>query len=703
MRTPSVLQLDRMDCGPACLRYVLNRFGGDATVTDIRRRCELSDSGLSLLGISRVAPELGLGVRFFEATRPDPSLGELTPWIAHLHGEDDGAPHYVVVDRIGRSGVLIMDPGVGHVRIPLETFAERWTGVLATFSDTEVRPRRRDDFAWARRWIREEPRPKYLAVSLAGAVVTGLLGVVSAYVLKAVADSMISAPFSAPFWTAVIVLLAFFLIQYVVGAGTTYVTEALAARMSNRSSSTVAGLVRRLPWGHVAQMRHGDLVNRLKDPAGVERFLIITCGQLASTVLGFVMGLTWIAALYPEMIPAVVVALALAIGSFQYFRRHLVSVSYQQKSRQVAIDTGLMDYARCREMLTAASAQDMLLDRFRTRLVELNRLHVRRIALLAMMGLFAALCPLIVMGWSVFRLWHWGDGSTQGVGELVFQIAATSFIFAGISSALNLVAGLDTMRVSFDRIMDVDLGSESEPPSGPRPAGDSALARLEAFEFTVGSGQDTVSLSIERCSTDRPALVALTGPNGVGKSSLLRTLAGAAASSGGKAQFCNKELSTCADFQSQTAYVPQQDQLFTATMLDNVTLGRSVAPDRLVEVAEALGLPRGVRTAADLASVPIQNGGDNLSGGQARRIALARALVMHKPVLLLDEPFTGLDRSSATDILAFLQQQAHELIIIITHEDDVLAQCDQVIELSPSAPGTTSDRTDPSTILATTS
>lgn len=702
MRTPAVLQLDQMDCGPACLRYVLNCFGGDATVTDIRRRCELTDSGLSLLGMSRVAPELGLGARFFEATRTDPSLGDFTPWIAQLHSEDDGTSHYVVVDRIGTSGVSIMDPSVGHVRIPAAVFAERWTGIMATFADTGVTLRRRDDFAWARRWIRENPRPKYLLVSFLGAALTGLLGIGSAYVLKAVADSMISAPLSAPFWTAVIALLAFFLIQFLVGAGTTYVTEALAARMSNRSSSTVADLVRRLPWGHVAQMRHGDLVNRLKDPADVERFLIVTCGRLASTVLGFIAGLTWIAALYPGMIPAVVVALALAIGSFQYFRRHLVSISYRQKSREVAIDTGLMDYARCREMLTAATSQDLLLDRFRTRLVDLNRLHVHRIALLSIMGFFAALCPLIVMGWSVFRLWHWGDGTPQEIGDLVFQISATSFIFAGISSALSLVAGLDTMRVSFDRIMDVDLGSGSEAAPHPQRTDDAALARLETFVFAVGPKRATVSLFVEPGPTDRPTLVALTGPNGVGKSSLLRTLAGAAPISGGTAQLCNSELSTCADFQSLTAYMPQQDQLFTATMLENVTLGRPTAPGHLGQIAQALRLPREARTAADLASVPIQNGGDNLSGGQARRIALARALVMRKPVLLLDEPFAGLDRSSVAHVLTFLQQQTCELIILISHEDEVLARCDQVIELSSSTSCSTSDKNAPSTILATT-
>lgn len=692
MRRAAVLQLDRIDCGPACLRYVLNCFGGDATVTEIRRRCELSDNGLSLLGISRVAPGLGLHARFFEASRADPSLGELVPWIAQLGGEEDGSPHYVVVDRMTATKVDVMDPGVGHLSLPLEEFTDRWTGYLATFTDQGVEPRRRDDLTWVRRWVGRRPRPRYLLASLLGAVLTGLLGVSSAYVLKAVADAMLSSPFGGPFWTAVIALLAFLVVQYVVTAGTTWVTELLAARMTNRSSSEVADLVRRLPWDHVAQMRHGDLVNRLKDPADVERFLIVTCGRLVSTVLGFVVGLAWVSVLYPGMLPAVVVAIALAVLSFRYFRRRLLSLSYRQKSRQVAIDTGLMDFARCREMLTAASAQDLLLDRFRNRLLELNQLHVRRVGLLALMGLVASMCPLIVMAWSVFRLWRWGDGSDAQLGELVFQLSATGFIFAGISSALGLLAGLDMMRVSFDRIMDVDLGAEpdAEPESGPEPersvpAG-APLLRLRDLEFTVGARPARVDLTVERTGQGGPVLVGLTGTNGVGKSSLLRTLAGAAPATGGTVELDGRVHDDQRAHRRLTAYVPQHDQLFTASMWDNVSLGRPVPPERLAEVAEAVGLPRGARTTEDLRTVSVQNGGDNLSGGQARRIALARALIPQKRLLLLDEPFTGVDSGSAAGMLDHLASGAHDLIVIVSHDPTTLARCDQVIELS-RAPG----------------
>lgn len=690
IRARPVLQLDSHDCAPACLRYVLNLMGGDAPLSDIRARCDVREGGVSLLQIKTVAPELGMQPRFFEAEHLADELSAMTPWIAQFRSREEGVAHFVVVRDVGARRVKIMDPGIGHVSLPRATFEAEWTGIMITFSDAGVEPRRRRDLAWIGRQLLQSRRRDYMVISLAGALLVSLLGIGSAYITKELVEAMTSSPFERLFWVALVAFLGFVLVRYLTTAGVGYVVQRLAARLSVRSTDTMTHRFDRLAWSRAASLRHGDVVNRLKDPADIEQFLIVQCGQLAATVLSFLVGVVWVAALYPSLLPAVIVAVVVAVGNFRIFRERLVSLSYRQKNAQVGMDISLMDYARCREALLAANGSDVLLSRFRERFREFNALHVRRVGLLVLMGLGASLCPLLVMAWAVFLLWQADTRTAAHLGDLVFQLTATGFIFGGISSALALLSSMDTMRVSFDRVMDVYTG----PQEASAPADTPALHRpvtsveLRGFGFRVGAQQQTISHQVIRRDLTRPWLVALTGSNGVGKSSLIRAIAGVADRTDGALVLDDHAVTEKAHLRRLTSYLPQTDQLFTGSLLHNILLGRTEDEvTQLEATATALRLPRRARTAREMAEVKVFNGGENFSGGQGRRIALTRAIVQDAPLLLLDEPFANIDRESVQEVLDHLRTLDHDFVICVTHDETVIERADAVIDLQAGEAG----------------
>ncbi|MGW7327337.1 thiol reductant ABC exporter subunit CydD [Streptomyces sp. NPDC054840] len=180
--------------------------------------------------------------------------------------------------------------------------------------------------------------------------------------------------------------------------------------------------------------------------------------------------------------------------------------------------------------------------------------------------------------------------------------------------------------------------------------------------------------------------VALTGPSGAGKSTLLQVLLGFVTPTAGRIRVAGVDLAELspAQWRQQIAWVPQRPHLFAGTIAENVRLARAGASD--ADVAEALrdagawefvtALPRGVET-------PLGEGGVGLSAGQRQRLALARAFLADRPVLLLDEPTAALDGATEAGIVDTVRRlSAGRTVLLVVHRPALLAVADRVVAMA---------------------
>ncbi|MBU2179897.1 MAG: ATP-binding cassette domain-containing protein, partial [Gammaproteobacteria bacterium] len=166
--------------------------------------------------------------------------------------------------------------------------------------------------------------------------------------------------------------------------------------------------------------------------------------------------------------------------------------------------------------------------------------------------------------------------------------------------------------------------------------------------------------------------VLLTAPSGVGKSCLLLTLAGDLAPHGGDIRLNGQPLTQIGSEQQHQliGFLAQRPQLFQLTIAADLRLAQPTASDQqLLEVLALTGLSGWLqKQPAGLATV-LGDYGVGLSGGELRRFALARLLLLKTPVLLLDEPFAGLDQQSADQLLQGLAHwQKDGILIIASHQ-----------------------------------
>ncbi|MER5211379.1 thiol reductant ABC exporter subunit CydD [Streptomyces sp. NPDC002838] len=189
-----------------------------------------------------------------------------------------------------------------------------------------------------------------------------------------------------------------------------------------------------------------------------------------------------------------------------------------------------------------------------------------------------------------------------------------------------------------------------------------------------------VSFTVEPGET-----VALVGPSGAGKSTLLNVLLGFVRPTEGLVRVGGADLVDVdlEQWRSRIAWVPQRPHLFAGTIAENVRLARPDADD--VAVRRALGdagalefvdaLPQGADTL-------LGEDGTGLSAGQRQRLALARAFLADRPVLLLDEPTAALDGATEAEVVEAVRRLAvGRTVLLVVHRPALLAVADRVVRL----------------------
>ncbi|MET9586423.1 thiol reductant ABC exporter subunit CydD [Streptomyces sp. NPDC006539] len=214
--------------------------------------------------------------------------------------------------------------------------------------------------------------------------------------------------------------------------------------------------------------------------------------------------------------------------------------------------------------------------------------------------------------------------------------------------------------------------------------------RLELEGVTVRhEGRAEPSLDGASLVVDEGETVALVGPSGVGKSTLLNVVLGFTAPDEGRIRVGGVDLATLAPerWRERIAWVPQRPQLFAGTITENVRLARPDADDSAVTAAlRDAGAYDFVAELPDGAQTLLGEDGAGLSAGQRQRLALARAFLADRPLLLLDEPTASLDGETEAGIVEAVRRlAAGRTVLLVVHRPALLSVADRVVVLEPGA------------------
>jgi len=268
-------------------------------------------------------------------------------------------------------------------------------------------------------------------------------------------------------------------------------------------------------------------------------------------------------------------------------------------------------------------------------------------------------------------------------------VAGIAALFVAIT-ALDGVTGLSRAGLLYgqvshaaDRIMDVaERGSQVPEGTAPLPVRHDIRIENVTFRWTPEWAPVFQDLTLTLREGERAALI---GPSGAGKSSLAALLLKVVVPEKGKIFLGGTDIAALQNeaLRSQVAWLSQSSHLFDDTIRDNLLLGRTdISEDAIWGALEQAKIADTVRSLPDGLDTWIGESGSKLSGGQGRRIALARVLLSNAPVLILDEPATGLDADTEKAFLETLNNVGEgRSVLLIAHRLTGVERLDRIWRL----------------------
>jgi NHLM bacteriocin system ABC transporter peptidase/ATP-binding protein len=684
-RTPTVLQMEAVECGAAALAIVLAHFGRWVPLEELRVACGVSRDGSKASNVVKAARQYGLEAKGFKK-EPQSLRTTRPPMILHWNFN-----HFVVLEGIRKGKVYLNDPATGPRVVTEEELDQAFTGVVLTFSPGPSFERRG-----------EPPRLIPALKSRLAGTRAALLFVLLAGLALAI-PGMVVPVFSKVFLDGVLLeghrdwlpplLLAMGLAALLLGALTwlqqSYLLR-LETRMAVGGSSRFLWHVLRLPSEFFSQRFAGDISSRV---AINDRVAQLLSRDLATNALGALM-IAFFAVLLVQY-DAVLTLVGIAVVSLNVAALRFVSRRRVDGNRRLVQDQGkLLGTAigglQTIETLKATGGESDLFTRwagYQAKVVNGRQELERSTQILdAVPVLLSAVNTALILGIGGLRVMNGG----LSIGGLVaFQLLMTAFI-APVNRLVSLGGRLQTVEGDMNRLDDVlryrvDPGAtasiaEELPEGSPVKLAGTLELRGVSFGYSRLDPPLIEGLTLVLRPGSR---VALVGGSGSGKSTIAKLVTGLYRPWEGEILFDGRPRREVPPgvMAGSLATVDQSIFLFEGTVRENLTLWDSTVPlPEVVAAAKDACIHEDIAARPGGYDSPVDEGGANWSGGQRQRLEIARALVGRPSVLVLDEATSALDAATESRIDESLRRRGCTCLLI-AHRLSTIRDADEILVL----------------------
>lgn len=479
-------------------------------------------------------------------------------------------------------------------------------------------------------------------------------------------------------------LMGFFIIcEFAMHISSIWVKNILGIKAQNRMQQQMLDRILRSEW-HGKENRHsGDVLNRLEfDVNAVVHFLTETLPNTLSVLLMFLGSFFYLFSMDKMLAVVIVAALPIFISLSRLYVGQMRKLTRQVRDSDSKVQSVLQETIQNRMLIKTLESDDAMVDKLEDTQSELRKNVVKRTRFSVFSNLILnfgfALGYLFAFLWASLRM----IDNTLTFGGMTAFLQLVGKIQGPARNLTQLVPAFVSVFTAAERLMELEenpLEEQGEPIEIKAPCGVRLTNVSYAYNKTDGNVIDKLDFDFYPGSC-----TAILGETGAGKTTLIRLILALLRPSDGKIEIYNsrksKELSP--RLRCNFVYVPQGNTLMSGSIRDNLRLGRLDATDEEMYEALRAACADFVQELPDGLDTSCSESGGGLSEGQAQRIAIARALLRNRSVMLFDEATSALDPETEKQLLHNILAHHDKTIIFITHRPAVVDYCDQTLKIN---------------------
>lgn len=680
-----VKQHDLKDCGAACIASLAAHYGFKLSIARIRQLAHTDARGTNALGLVTGLGKLGFNSRGVRGDL-DALTGIPLPAIAHVVVKQQ-LQHYVVVYRVDRKNVHLMDPAYGSmIKMKIEEFVKVWSGVLILAEPNEYFERRYEKSSvFSRFWFIVKPHRKTLFCALSGAIVYTILGLSMSIYLQKVTDYVLVDNNARLLNLMSVVMIVILLFQMVIGSIKSIMVLQTGQRMDR---SLILGYYKHLltlPQYFFDTMKVGEIVSRINEAVKIRAFINDVSVSILVNIFIVIFSFTLMFTYYWKL--AAIVALVIPIYSLLYWLSNKLNKKVERDLMEKGADleSHLVESLNAMRTIKQFGVED-----FANNISEVKFSRLLKSVYKSVLNMiFSATSTNIISHiFIVFVIWLGAYYVMKRIitpGELLSFYALIGYFTGPVSELIGANKSIQNALIAADRLFEImDLESED------------ILDKMQLFSQDVG---DIVFQNISfrygtrvqvfenfSCTFQKGKTTAIIGESGSGKTTISSLIQNLYPLTDGKILIGGYDINhiASASLRKIISVVPQQIDLFSGSLIDNIALGED-SPDiqRVIDISNRLGISGFIEKLPGGFRAYLGENGTLLSVGEKQRIAIARALYRQPEILILDEATSSLDTESEQVVQKVIEgfRSMQKTVIVIAHRLSTVVKSDRILVL----------------------